>query len=86
MLSSALRVASQRRRVARNVAALVDPPAVTRPITELPLSAEEAREVRATAEAHRNAARWTVALVIGFGDAPVVHVAISSARSSATST
>jgi integrase len=51
--------------VARNVATLVDPPAVKRPETALPLSAEEARKVMASAQAHRNAARWTVALAVG---------------------
>jgi integrase len=64
-LSRALRVAAQRGKVARNVATLVDPPAVRRPQTALPLNAEEARCVMATAQAHRNAARWTVALAVG---------------------
>ena len=65
MLSRALRVAAQRGKVARNVATLVDPPSVKRPQTALPLDAEEARRVMATAQAHRNAARWTVALAVG---------------------
>jgi integrase len=65
VLSRALRVASQRGKVARNVATLVDPPAVKRPTTALPLSAEEARKVLTAAQAHRNAARWTVALAVG---------------------
>ncbi len=65
VLSRALRVASQRAKVARNVATLVDPPAVKRPQTALPLSAQEARKVMAAAQAHRNAARWTVALAVG---------------------
>jgi integrase len=65
VLSRALRVASQRGKVARNVATLVDPPAVKRPTTALPLSAEEAKWVLATARAHRNSARWTVALAVG---------------------
>jgi integrase len=65
VLSRALRVASQRGKVARNVATLVDPPTVKRPATALPLSAEEARSVLTTALAHRNAARWTVALAVG---------------------
>jgi integrase len=64
VLSRALRVASQRAKVARNVATLVDPPAVKRPQTALPLSAQEARKVMAAAQAHRNAARWTVALAV----------------------
>jgi integrase len=65
VLSRALRVAFQRGKVARNVATLVDPPTVKRPVTALPLSAEEAKKVMATAQAHRNAARWTVALAVG---------------------
>src|SRR3954467_5740286 len=65
VLSRALRVASQRGKVARNVATLVDPPTVKRPQTALPLSAPEARQVITTAQMHRNAARWTVALAVG---------------------
>ena len=65
VLSRALRVASQRGKVARKVATLVDPPAVKRPTTALPLSAEEAKRVLATARAHRNSAHWTVALAVG---------------------
>ncbi|WP_336029050.1 tyrosine-type recombinase/integrase [Geodermatophilus sp. FMUSA9-8] len=65
VLSRALRVASQRAKVARNVATLVDPPTVKRPETALPLSAQEARKVMAAAQTHRNAARWTVALAVG---------------------
>ena len=61
VLSRALKVASQRGKVARNVATLVDPPVVKRPETALPLSAQEVRRVMAAAQAHRNAARWTVA-------------------------
>src|SRR3712207_6180667 len=44
VLSRALRVASQRGKVARNVANLIDPPTVKRPETALPLSAQEARK------------------------------------------
>src|SRR3954468_14511704 len=65
VLSRALRVATQRGKLARNVATLVDPPAVKRPQTALPLSAQEARQVMAAAQARRNAARWTVALAVG---------------------
>ena len=65
VLSRALRVASQRGKTTRNVALLVDPPAVRRPVTALPLTAEEARRVLRTAQQHRNAARWTVALAVG---------------------
>ncbi len=46
----------RRRGVARNVATLVYPPAVTRPETALPLSATEARQVIAAARTHRNSA------------------------------
>lgn len=65
VLSRALRVAMQRGKVARNVATLVDPPAVKRPTTALPLTVDEARRVLQTAEQGRNAARWTVALAVG---------------------
>jgi integrase len=65
VLSRALRVATQRGKVARNVATLVDPPVVKRPQTALPLSQQEARQVMTAAETHRNAARWTVALAVG---------------------
>jgi integrase len=65
VLSRALRVATQRGKVARNVATLVDPPTVRRPQTALPLTAEEAKSVLAAAQRHRNAARWTVALAVG---------------------
>lgn len=65
VLSRALKVASQRGKVARNVATLVDPPVVRRPETALPLSAQEVKRVMAAAQAHRNAARWTVAMAVG---------------------
>src|SRR3954447_17703799 len=65
VLSRALRVAFQRGKVARIVATLVDPPVVKRPEAALPLSTTEARAVMAAAQAHRNAARWTVALAMG---------------------
>src|SRR3954452_13956158 len=65
VLSRSLRVASQRGKVARNVATLVDPPAVRRPQTALPLSAQEAKQVMAVAQTRGNAARWTVALAVG---------------------
>ena len=65
VISRALRVASQPGKGARNVATLVDPPTVKRPQPALPLNAEEARRVMATAQTHRNAARRTVALAVG---------------------
>lgn len=55
----------QRGRIARNVATLVDPPAVKRPTTALPLTVDEARRVLQAAEQGRNPARWTVALAVG---------------------
>ena len=61
VLSRALRVAMQRGKIARNVATLVDPPAVKRPTTALPLTVDEARRVLQA----RNPARWTVALAVG---------------------
>ncbi len=65
VLSRALRVAMQRGKIARNVATLVDPPAVKRPTTALPLTVDEARRVLQAAAQGRNAARWTVALAVG---------------------
>jgi integrase len=65
VLSRALKVAVQRGKIARNVAALVEPPAVKRPKTALPLTAAEARRVLDAAKSERNAARWTVALAVG---------------------
>jgi len=65
VLSRALRVATQRGKVARNVATLVDPPALRRPQTALPPSAQEARQVMGAAQTRRNSARWTVALAVG---------------------
>jgi integrase len=65
VLSRALKVASQRGKVARNVATLVDPPVVRRPETAVPFSAQEVKRVMAAAQARRNAARWTVAMAVG---------------------
>lgn len=65
VLSRALKIAVQRGKIARNVATLVEPPAVKRPQTALPLTAEEARRVLDAAVGERNAARWTVALAVG---------------------
>src|SRR4051812_5081074 len=61
VLSRALKVAPQRGKVAPNVATRVAPPVVRRPETAMPLSAQEVKRVMATALAHPNAARWTVA-------------------------
>jgi integrase len=65
VLSRALRVAMQRGKIARNVATLVDPPAVKRSTAALPLTVDEARRVLQAAEQGRNSARWTVALAVG---------------------
>lgn len=65
VLSRALKIAVQRGKIARNVATLVEPPTVKRPMTALPLTAEEARRVLEAATGGRNAARWTVALAVG---------------------
>jgi integrase len=65
IISRALKVAMQRGVVGRNVAALVDPPAVRRPETPQPLDLEECKRVLAAAREGRNAARWTVALALG---------------------
>lgn len=64
ILSRALKVAMQRGKIRRNVAALVQPPSVQREEIR-PLSAEQARAVIAAASGQRNAARWTVALALG---------------------
>src|SRR3954454_1940432 len=65
MLHRALKIATQRDRVARNVATLVEPPRQERPKTPEPLNVEECKRVLAAAEGRRNAARWTVALALG---------------------
>ncbi len=65
VLSRALKVALQRGRTGRNVAALVDPPAAGRADSASPLNADEARAVLSAAAAMRNGARWTVALALG---------------------
>src|SRR5438270_3849519 len=64
VLSRALKVASQRGKVGRNVATLVDPPVVRRPETAMPLSAQEVKRVMAAAQARRNATRWPVAMAV----------------------
>jgi integrase len=64
ILSRSLKVATQRERVARNVATLVDAPSVSREEVQ-PLSSEDARALLVTARGRRNAARWSVALALG---------------------
>lgn len=64
ILSRALKVARRRRKIAVNVAELVDPPVVDE-VERDDLSAEEAKKVLAAAESLRNGARWSVALAVG---------------------
>jgi len=64
IISRALVVAVQRGKVARNVATLVDAPSLVRREVR-PLTADDARQLLATARGQRNAARWTVALSLG---------------------
>jgi integrase len=71
ILSRALKVASQRGRVARNVAELVEPPTATA-AEVVPLTADEARKVLAAAQGKRNAARWSVGLALGLRQAEVL--------------
>ncbi len=65
IISRALKVAMQRQRIHRNVATLVDPPAQRPSEVATALTLEEATAVLHTAQSHRNAARWTVALALG---------------------
>lgn len=64
VLSRALKVAQQRGRVQRNVAALVDAPSVPRSEIQ-PFNRGEARQLLETAAGRPNAARWSVALALG---------------------
>jgi integrase len=65
ILSRALTVAVQRGHVARNVAALVDPPTQRQSDIATALDLDEARAVLEAAAQVRNSARWTVALALG---------------------
>lgn len=65
MLHRALKVAHQRGKVGRNVAALVDAPTVKRPNLPRALDVDECRAVLTAAKEVRNSARWTVALSLG---------------------
>jgi integrase len=64
ILSRALRIAVRRGRITRNVAALVEAPAVA-PHEIEPLNREEARRILGVAATKRNGARWSVALALG---------------------
>ena len=71
VLSRGLKVAMQRGHVARNVCALVDPPAVIR--HELrPPTASDARAVLAAAAQERNSTRWSVAFSLGLRQGEVL--------------
>src|SRR3712207_1393408 len=64
VISRALKVALQRRRVARNVATLVDAPTPRREEAQ-PLTATEAKRLLHAAKDLPNGARWSVALALG---------------------
>jgi hypothetical protein len=64
ILSRALKIAERRGRISRNVATLVDAPAVA-PNEIEPLTREEARRILDVAASKRNSARWSVALALG---------------------
>lgn len=64
VLSRALKVATQRGKVARNVCALLDAPSVERAEVQ-PLTRDEARRVIEAAASLRNGTRWLLALALG---------------------
>lgn len=64
IISRALKVATQRGKLRRNVATLVEPPSVTRQEIR-PLTAQQVRAILFAARGRRNAARWSVALALG---------------------
>lgn len=64
IISRALTIAVRRRKVARNIAQLVDPPSFDA-VEQANLSAVQARKVLAAAEHFRNGARWSVGLACG---------------------
>jgi site-specific recombinase XerD len=66
ILSRALKIAERRGRISRNVATLVDAPAVA-PNEIEPLTREEARRILDVAANKRNGARWSVALFLAYG-------------------
>jgi integrase len=64
ILSRALRIAVRRGRIMRNVAVLIEAPAVA-PYEIEPLTRAEARRILDVAATKRNGARWSVALALG---------------------
>lgn len=64
VLSRSLKVATQRGRIVRNPATLVDAPSVP-PNEVTPISNEDARKLLTLARSQRNGARWAVALALG---------------------
>jgi integrase len=77
IVSRALKVAMQRGKVRRNVAALVQPPSVRREEVR-PLTADQARAVLTAAQGRRNAARWSVALALGLRQGEALGLAWES--------
>jgi integrase len=65
VLSRALKVAEQRGKVTRNVAALVDAPSLAGRRAEQYLTAEQARRLLDLVEGQPNGARWSVGLALG---------------------
>lgn len=64
VISRALKIATRREIITRNVAELVDPPSVD-PTEQDSLDVAEARAVLAAAECRRNGVRWSVGLASG---------------------
>lgn len=64
ILSRALKVAAQRKRIPRNPCELVDPPGVSRAEC-IPFDADEVGQILAAAAARRERVRWWVALGLG---------------------
>lgn len=77
VLSRALKVATQRGKVARNVATLVDAPSAQRSEVE-PLLKQEARQIIEAAASSRNSARWSVALSLGLRQGEALGLAWDS--------
>ena len=71
VISRARKIATQRGRVVRNVATLVQAPTLKR-AEVVPFTTEEARKILAAASTHRNAARWSVAFAMGLRQGEVL--------------
>jgi integrase len=79
--SRALTVARQRGHVARNIVALVDPPAQKHTDVATALNLGEARAVLTAAMHVRNSARWTVALALQWKDIDLLTGTLTVRRS-----